>query len=220
MPNFDVTQLALLFFPGIIARILLGRLLFYKNDSAFYFILHSFVLGIISYIVLYMIRFLLNKIGAICINNIYEITFISIIDRKNGIDIFEVFYATAISIPLAIIISYIETKKYLNNIARYAKISARFSEPDVWGYVLNSETLNYIEWVTLRDKKNNLIYQGKVRAFSDSFKEAEILLEDVLVFNNDTGEKLYHVDALYLTLETSNIEMQFYKSAPQGGGNK
>ena len=215
MPNFDVTQLALLFFPGIIARIILGRLLFYKNDSAFYFILHSFVFGVFSYIILYLLKFLLSEIGIIHIDNVYEVIFISTIDKTKRIDIFEVFYATLISIPFSLIMSYIETRKYISKISRYIKISTRFSEPDVWGYTLNSDILTNNEWVTLRDKKYNLMYLGKVRAFSDSFKEAEILLEDVQVFKNDTGEELYHVDALYLAIEASNIEIQFYKLSPK-----
>lgn len=38
--------LAIIFIPGILSRVLLGKLLYYKHEDAFHFIIYSFLLGV------------------------------------------------------------------------------------------------------------------------------------------------------------------------------
>ncbi|MBF8276038.1 MAG: hypothetical protein HW390_1111 [Candidatus Brocadiaceae bacterium] len=63
-------------------------------------------------------------------------------------------------------------------------------------------------WVAVRDHKNNLIYDGWVQAFSDDSKDAELLLRDVSIYNNDSGECLYQVGAVYLSRKREDISIE------------
>lgn len=80
-----------------------------------------------------------------------------------------------------------------------------FGELDVWGYTLN---LKEVVWVTVRDHKNDLIYDGWVQAFSDDSRDAEVLLRDVSVYKNSTGEKLYQVGGVYLSRNREDISIE------------
>ena len=57
--NIFIYKAAMIFIPGILARIMLDRLLFYKYKDKFHFVLHSFLLGIASYCILAFLQGLL-----------------------------------------------------------------------------------------------------------------------------------------------------------------
>ena len=61
----------------------------------------------------------------------------------------------------------------------------------------------------MRDIKYNLAYQGRIQGFSGTFNENELFLRDVLVLQNDTGENLYEVDALYLSRDPKDLTIEF-----------
>ena len=85
-------------------------------------------------------------------------------------------------------------------------LTRKFGELDVWGYAFNSPQ---VEWVTVRDHVRNLAYDGWVKAFSDDSKNAELLLMDVKVHKNDSGELLYEIPSTYLSLDRSTITIEF-----------
>jgi hypothetical protein len=60
-----------------------------------------------------------------------------------------------------------------------------------------------------RDHNLNLYYQGWVQAFSESHEENEILLRNVEVFKNDTGELIYSVPGMYITRNKSDLTLEF-----------
>jgi hypothetical protein len=201
-------RLGLLFIPGIIARLILGRLLFYKSDDTFYFVVHSFMLGCVSYAFLYLISSFYNAIIPSCSQQL-TVTFLDALQHSCvDINFKEVLFSSIISIPVAIVISYCESEKILTRFAQKINISHRFGEPDVWGYLLDSSEFASNPWVSVRLKDRGLVYQGKVLAYSDTYKEAELLLGNVIVFNNDTGLELYKTASVYLTLNPNDIEVE------------
>ena len=70
---------------------------------------------------------------------------------------------------------------------------------------------NETEWVTIRDLKNNLVYDGWIKAFSEDSRNPEILLRDVTVYNNSSAEELYEIDAQYLKLDSECISVEVRK---------
>ena len=99
----------------------------------------------------------------------------------------------------------VNTHKLHFRLFQKLKITKKFGEQDVWGFLMNSPST---EWITVRDTENNIMYDGWVKAFSDNSKEAELLLESVSVYKNDTGEHLYDVDAQYLSLNRDKISIE------------
>ena len=54
------------------------------------------------------------------------------------------------------------------------------------------------------------MYQGMVHTFSDVEDPRELILKDVSVFDNETGDKLYDVDLIYLSFEKKNASIEIY----------
>ena len=65
-----------------------------------------------------------------------------------------------------------------------------------------------IEWIVLRDRSNNLAYKGFVRAFSSAENPRELVLGDVTVYTNDSGDMLYDVKTVYLSFEKQNVAIE------------
>jgi hypothetical protein len=135
------------------------------------------------------------------------VTFLNALrDQSVIISYKEVASVTFIAIIFGIIITISSTYKLHFRIVHKLKITKKFGELDVWGFTFNSPQIN---WATVRDHKNNLVYDGWVQAFSDDSKDAEIFLRDVSIYKNDSGEKLYQVGALYFSRERSDITIEF-----------
>ncbi len=215
--NFDVMQLGLLFFPGLFARIILGKFLFYRQKTAFDFIVSSFCLGVLSYCFVFVARYALYLLGVRHFPEFIGVP-LSVSSGNNAyfINLAEVLYATMASIVVVVAIALAEKNKWIYRLGFALKLTTRVAEPDIWGHAFDSDMHGTSEWATVRNKKLDLMYQGRILAFSDSYKEAEILLSEVVVYKNTEPLFLYTVDMLYLTLDPSDIEIEFYAN----GGDK
>lgn len=196
-------RLLLLFFPGIICSYIIDIFTVHKERTQFQFIINSFLFGLISYILFWGIIVILHKYNFISTNTI--VFFDSLNDMKHQIAYREIIYVCFISVIIGLIVTAIHTYKLHFKLLQKLKITRKFGELDVWGYLMNSPD---IEWVTVRDNTNNLMYDGWVQAFSDNSKEAELLLGDVIVYTNDTGKYLYNIDSQYLALDRNNISIE------------
>jgi hypothetical protein len=56
------------------------------------------------------------------------------------------------------------------------------------------------------------MFSGYVNAFSDVEENAEILLEDVIVYRESSGEELYRADAMYLSRKRDDITIELPKT--------
>jgi hypothetical protein len=199
-----VFKLLLLFFPGIICAYLVDQLTTHRPRDPFFFLLQSFVFGLVSYFLYWA--------GAIIASHFFStlvkpnIAFLRSLTNSKAVFSFrEIAYVSIISTILACVVSVVSRFKLLNRIAKWIGLTKKFGELDVWGYLLN---MKEVAWVTVRDHDNDLIYDGWVQAFSDDSKEAELLLRDVSVYKNKTGMPLYQIGALYLSRNRENITIE------------
>ncbi|HFJ9403496.1 DUF6338 family protein [Bacillus sp. (in: firmicutes)] len=201
-------RLLLIFFPGIISSLILDSLTSHRERDFRIFLLHSFVLGLTSYFTLYVL---------ISINNFFirlqgltpslKMNFLdSLIDKKASINIKEVIIATLLAIILALFISALVNHKILHKFAKKIKITKKFGQLDVWSYVFDSPD---IDWIIVRDLENNLMYQGWVEAFSDTYDNNELFIRDVYVYRNSTAEELYFMQGIYIAKDTANLIIEF-----------
>lgn len=189
-------RLLLIFFPGIISSLIIDNLISHREREFKIFLLYSFILGLASYFILYIIisinNFLVILRGLI---PSWKVSFLnSLIDKKADINIKEVVIATLIAIILALLISALINHRLLHKFAKKLKISKRFGQLDVWSYVLDSPD---IDWVIIRDLENDLMYQGWIEAFSDTYDTNELFIRDVKVYKNSTAEELYFMQGIY-----------------------
>lgn len=205
-----VFKLLLLFLPGIICSCIVDTFTNHKERTQFQFVVHSFVYGLISYGAFWV---LVKAFG--CVFDIDRESFNFLLNFQNvaqEISFREIFYVCIVAMALGAIVTFIHTHKLHFRLFRFLRITKKFGELDVWGYLMNSEDVN---WVTVRDIPNNLMYDGWIQAFSDNSKEAEVLLGDVEVYSNDTGNHLYSVSSQYLSLDRSNIVIEVRKENSQ-----
>jgi len=209
----DVSQftfrLLFLFFPGIISHFILEAFTFHRKREVHLVILRSFVLGILSYFVLYQIKrvyaFLLLSLWGIQYNFTVKI-FDAFPGEKPWISYNEIFWTTILAVPLSLCIAFVQNKKYHYHIAKKLRITRRIGDLDLWNYTFEPPDTG---WVVVRDIKNNLAYQGWIQGFSETSRENELLLREVIVSQNDSGKELYRVDALYLSRDPNDLTIEF-----------
>lgn len=202
-------KLLILFVPGIICSYIVDTFTNHKQRTQFQFVVNSFVYGLIAYGVFWLIVSIFSRIWSVDQNSFNFLLYFQ--DSSRDVAFREIFYVCIVAVFIGAIVTFIHSHKLHFRLFRFLKITKKFGELDVWGYLMNSEE---VSWVTVRDIPNNLMYDGWIQAFSDNSKEAELLLNDVKVYANDTGEHLYCVMSQYLSLERSSIVIEVRREAP------
>ncbi len=192
-------KLLLLFLPGIICSYIVDTFTHHEKRTQFQFIINSYVYGLLSYIGYYLIHILFKAKES----KIYFLK--ALIDSKSDISYEEIISVCIVSIALAVIFTCMHNSKLHFKLFRKLKITKKSGHIDVWGDLMNSPD---VKWISVRDIENNLIYDGYLSVFSDSVKEAEVLMSDVCVYKNDTAELLYKVKFQYLSLDKSKIVIE------------
>ncbi len=197
-------KMLLLFFPGLLCAYVVDNLTVHRPRETKSFVLQAFVLGIVSYFVYWSGIKVINLILPDSVSA--DVFFLrSLTNSSSPFSYREIAIVSILAICVGAGISVAARYKALNRFARYVGITKKFGELDVWGYLLNMEE---IVWVTLRDHKNNLIYDGWVQAFSDDSKDAELLLRDVSIYKNDSAERLYQCGAVYLSRNREDVSIE------------
>ena len=185
-------SLTLLFFPGIICALLLEQFILTRGWSSFRFSLYAFVLGFGCYLLYTFLAALWQWRWP------PDVSFLNVVLPKgdsNAIrnSLTEIVGATVLALPVAAIVAFVLNHKWLHDAADKIGVTKKFGGLDIWGFVFNSDV---VPWITVRDLKYDLVYQGWVNLFSDTCDPNEIVLREVQVFRNSTGDKLYEVDIL------------------------
>ncbi len=192
----DVTEfglrLILLFLPGIICASLVDALTTHPPRTQFRFALRALILGVASYGIL-----------ALFLPNLSF--FAALSDLEVVPSLVEAGYASIVALGLAVLLTYIANYKIHFKIAHKLRLTKRFGDQDVWSYLFNSPD---IEWITVRDHKRNLVCDGRVRFFSEDSKDAELYLQDAKVYDNASGQFLYDVAGMYISLERTDMTIE------------
>lgn len=182
--NEFLFNLLLLFFPGIICAYIIDSLTVHRQRETVFFLLQSFVFGIVAYFVYWGVLGGLHYVLPAKINT--TVTFLDNLTNATVKYSFrEIFFVTIVAIIIGCTASVLSGNKLPHKLARKLLLTKKFGDMDVWGYFMNKED---VVWATVRDHPNNLVYDGWIEAFSDDSKDAELLLRDVSVYKNDTVE--------------------------------
>ena len=211
----DLTvRLLLIFLPGIICYLVVDSLTVHRVRQTHEILIFSYIYGFLSYfsygllLLALATRFSANRPWVVLKSpkslDLSVLRWLS--DAKVSLDFLEIVCVTVMSLVLAYILSYCDRKKILHTIAQRTGASKKFGEPDVWNFAFN---LNNARWCTVRDFNNKLMFQGYIRAFSDVGESAELLLTDVTVYNESTGELCYQADRMYLSRKKDDLTIQF-----------
>jgi len=135
---------------------------------------------------------------------------------KSGIKPTPIAAASVIGLCLGILITVNVNSSLLMRFCRFIRLTKRFSDPDVWSFLLNSNDTD--NWVIVRHKDRGHIYQGYVRSFSGGDRDRELILTLVQVYSLDTDEKVGEIPILYLAFKKDDLVLEF-SAKPNPGDN-
>ena len=218
--NTAVLALVLIFIPGILCYGVVASLASKRSrDNTTVFLL-IFLYGVSSYMALaigiYAFPAIANHLG-IKIDSIALLNPSAI--EKSGIDPLPIAEASVVGVLLGILITININHSLLMRFCRLVGLTKRFSDPDVWSFLLNSKDTD--NWVTIRHKDRGHIYQGYVRSFSGGDRDRELILTLVQVYSLDTAEKVGEVPILYLAFKKDDLVLEFgAKPEPDTASNR
>lgn len=192
-------KLIIILIPGAISTLIFGKLILHKEWTSFRFVLYSILFGIISYLLL---QFGINLINLFPSIKLSDLTIWKNLNNTAFIPYKEVGFASIISVITAFIASFIENKKIINKVAGFFGISGKYGDENLYSMFLNSKN---VEFIYLRDIKNQLTYHGWVKSFCETENVSEIRLCEVAVYNYSDSEFLYEVGEVYLSLNKQEI---------------
>lgn len=211
-------KLIILLIPGALGTIVYRRLIIqHKPQSDFMFVIISIMFGMFSYLILQILNYFFVLLINICKDpniDYYAIDTFANLSNGNAIPYLEVFWASLFCIFLGFVISKIDHKKTINNIARKWNVSNKYGDENLYSYFLNSPDTT---WVYIRDIENSLTYFGNVEMFSETTEYKEIVLRDVTVFNYPDSEELYDIDRIYLSLPKDKLIIEQAKKVNENG---
>ncbi|WP_158850445.1 hypothetical protein [Algibacter sp. L1A34] len=206
-------KLIIILIPGALATLIFGKLILHKEWSSFRFVLYSILFGVVSYLILQLLNNGINLCISADFNKLPELTIWSNLNDASLIPYKEVGFASIISIIIAFFVSMIENKKVINKIAGFLGVSEKYGDENLYSMFLSSKN---VEFIYLRDIKNQLTYHGWVKSFSENDTISEIRLCDVAVYNYTDSEFLYEVEEVYLSLNKQEIIIELAKTKDNG----
>lgn len=129
----------------------------------------------------------------------------------------EILWATSFGAVLSFLAAYCFTYKAVLRFGRRVRVTRRFGDEDVWTYF---QELSGVEWVFVRDHKQDLVYYGWIQAYSDPGESREMLLRDVDVYDNTgEGNLLYSTPVLYLARAEGDLSIEAADSDSMKGND-
>ena len=97
--------------------------------------------------------------------------------------------------------------KLLTRLLQSISATKRYGDEDVWDFTFNSGKPE-VEYVHVRDFEKKITYAGWVEAFSETEKQRELRLRDVIVYDFE-GNLLFETPRVYLARKMDNIDIEF-----------
>lgn len=202
-----VVTLIVIMLPGIIAAIISDKITFHAKWDSFKFGLYSLVLGVLSYVGLQAFQLVVDLVRAEGIPTQWSWLGIwqAALKAETGVNASEVFWATAFAFPVALVSSFCINYKVFNRVARRLGVSTKFGDENLFSYFMGGKD---VDWIYIRDKPDDLTYEGQVISFAENPSCHEVVLADVKVYRYSDSEFLYEVPFVYLCKPFGSIVIE------------
>lgn len=206
--NQLIVTLIVVLLPGIVAAVICDKITVHSKWTPFKFGVYSFVLGVFSYSGLQAIYYL-SDIISFCSFNPSQWSHLKIWDTtvsdNPSIPALELTLATLIALPTSFIAAFLVNHKIFNKISQKLGVSSKYGDENLFSYYLNADE---IDWIYVRDKENDLTYQGRVVSYSEAEEMQELVMSEVTVFRYEDSSELYSVPTIYLTKTIGNFVIE------------
>jgi hypothetical protein len=128
----------------------------------------------------------------------------------------EIFFASLVALICSILWLYVTNFRLITRSLHLIRATKRYGDQDVWDFIFNSPR-GETEYLNLRDFEKKLTYAGWVESFSESEKQREIVLRDVIVYDFE-GNTIFETERVYLARKADDIDIEFPYRAPDEKG--
>lgn len=217
--NQLVVTIIVILLPGIIATVICDKITVHSKWTLFKFSLYTLVLGVFSYTTLQLVYLVLDVFYACGFSSAkwsYLKVWSNATSETPTIPWTEVFLAVVLSFPVAFLVAYLINHKIFNKFAQKIKVSSKYGDENLFSYYLNAKE---IDWVYVRDKSQNITYQGRVVSYSENDHIQELVLSEVTVYRYEDSAKFYSVPTIYLCKKMGSFVIEAIPSKLLGRTN-
>jgi hypothetical protein len=198
-------QLVIIFIPGIIWERLDASYGPSRATEQWDILRRTFVFGLAAYLATFCIYWLASRFFTGL--NFQVFKFEKDVEFLDGPGVKLIFYASVVSIFCGLLWLYITNYKLLTRLIQWIKATKRYGDEDVWDFTFNSGKPE-VEYVHVRDFDKKITYAGWVEAFSETEKQRELRLRDVIVYDFE-GATLFETPRVYLARKMDDIDIEF-----------
>ncbi|SED31899.1 hypothetical protein SAMN04490185_3248 [Pseudomonas frederiksbergensis] len=202
-----VVTLIVIMLPGIIAAIVSDKITFHEKWDSFRFGLYSLVLGVLSYGGLQAGWLFIDILRAWGVPA--QWTWLGIwqaaLKAETSVNAIEVFGAAVLALPIALFASFCINHKLFNKLARFFGVSTKYGDENLFSYFMGGKD---ITWIYVRDKPDDLTYEGHVISYAENSSCHEVVLAEVKVYRYSDSEFLYEVPFVYLCKPFGSIVIE------------
>jgi hypothetical protein len=201
--------------PGILATSIADKLTVHSAWDSFKFPLYALLLGVLTYSLLQLLVYGWNilayawNVGSAHRSRTIEWTTLTIWNvTRNGnspISALEIVAAVLLAIPVSFIASACVYHKVISTVGHWMHVTSKYGDENLYFYFMNMKDN---EWIYVRDKENNLTYEGRAGWHSASEHVHELVLDDVTVYRYEDSARLYSVPTVYLSREIGKLVIE------------
>ena len=170
--------------------------------------IHIFMYGVSSYLFVWIVLYTLKYYGLTYFSDdLLNIQFLNPSKlEKDSVNVTQIILGVIGALFISIICVVNVNTSALIHFCRFIGLTRRFSDPDVWSLLMNSnDTDNY---VTFRKKDEGVIYQGYLQAFSGMTEERELLLTSVKIYDDETITERAEVSYMYFAFKRDDVILE------------
>lgn len=198
-------QLVIVFIPGIIWERIDVQYGPASRPQQWDILRRTFVFGLASYVVTYGVYWVASFFVSGLSFEIFHFKKDDEFLDANSVRL--IFSASVVAIACAVLWLYIGTYKLITRFFQFIGATKRYGDEDVWDYTFNAGRAE-VEYIHLRDFAKKLTYAGWVEAFSETEKQREVRLRDVIVYDFE-GNQLFESPRMYLARKMDDIDIEF-----------
>jgi hypothetical protein len=117
----------------------------------------------------------------------------------------EIVSSVFLAVPVSFVVAACVEHKMLTRIGSWMHVTSKYGEENLYSYFMN---MKENEWIYVRDKENNLTYEGKASWHSENESLHELVLQGVVVYRYEDSARLYSVPTMYLSREVGKLVIE------------
>ncbi len=192
-------QLAVVFLPGLIWTQLAATYAMKERPRPAEFLVRAFIFGLLTYMAIYLVyEFLGLEFSEPSVGDSQQFLTVDFVD--------ELLSSSVAAVAFSFVWIYGSTRRWMTRFLNYIGAATTHGKEDVWDLTF-SRLQAEVEYVHVRDFERGITYAGWVRAYSETGKQRELLLRDVIVWDKANNE--IEIPLLYLARDGSNMHIEF-----------